>query len=435
MVGYVVSSLALIDDYLWSYVGVPFLVILGLYLSIYSGLFQIRAFPRVLGNFYRLLMERHTDVVGVHPVRAFFASIGGAIGIGNVVAVCTAVQIGGPGALFWIWITALLGMLLKYSEIYLGLLYRVPNSAGSYDGGPMYFHLQAFKGSFIPKLVCVLLCIYGVEIFMFSVMASSLSTNFHLDRNLVIGVLLIAVLVASVGGVERVGRICSAIIPLFILLFMVMSLWVIGVNFSAMPGLMKEVLEGAFTGHAATGAFAGSTLLMTISQGVKRGCYTGDVGVGYASIIHSESSTNRPERQASLGIFGIFLDTFVVCTLTLMVVLITGAWKEPIGAESLLQEVFRHYFVGVDIFMPVFIFLLGYSTMIAYMCVGFKCAQHLSPKWGKTVYLIYAVFSLLFFSYVDPTEALIIMSLTNALLLVINSVGMFILHRRVRFTL
>ncbi|MCB1136834.1 MAG: sodium:alanine symporter family protein, partial [Chlamydiia bacterium] len=225
MLDQIVRVLDSMDDVLWTYCGVPALVLLGVYLTVRSRAFQVRKGCAVGRNFWHMLLADHSDADGVHPVKAFFASVGGCIGIGNIVAVCTAVQIGGPGALLWIWITASLGMLLKYSEVYLGVRYRRPRAGGGYDGGPMFFLQRAFKGKWVPRLVCLLLCVYGVEVLMFNVVSTSISNNFGIDRLWTIAGLFVAVMLAGGGGVRRVGDLCSAIIPFFILLFMGMAIY------------------------------------------------------------------------------------------------------------------------------------------------------------------------------------------------------------------
>lgn len=422
-------------DFLWEWLGVPALVFLGAFFSWRSRFFQIRKLPSICKNFWDLIIRPQREEGGVSPVRAFFASIGGCIGIGNVVAVCTAVQMGGPGALFWIWVAALAGMLLKYAEIYLGIRHRIPNARGGYDGGPMFYLQHAFSSSWIPKFICALLCIYGVEVYMFSVVSTTLTENCGINHELVVFSLFCAVMLAGAGGVKRVGAVCSAVIPFFLMLFMGFSLWILATNASLLPSVLYDVITSAFTGKAAVGAFAGSSLLGTLAMGVRYACYTGDLGVGYASVIHSESSTQSPHKQAALGIVGIILDTFVVCTLTLLLVLISGTWNQGIAPEFMLQTALEQTFPQVTWFIPALIFLLGYSTMIAYLCVGFKCADFLSPRWGRPLYSLFASVAFLTFSYVDSTHALGVMGLTGGLLLLFNCIGIYRLRHQVEIKL
>lgn len=426
--------LGLFEDYLWGYIGVPMIMLLGIYLSFQSNFFQVRKLPQIISQFFNYLRVREHGERGVHPLKAFFACVGGCVGVGNIVGICTAVQIGGPGALFWIWVTALAGMVVKYAEVFLGLRYRIPNHSGGYNGGPMYFLQRVFKGPMIPKLVCILLCIYGVEIYQFSVVTESITSNLNINQYAVIAGLLALVVFAGSGGVRRVGAISSAIIPFFVLLYIGMGLWVLVNNLTAIPEMIVQVFASSFTESAAFGGFLGSTLMLTISQGVRRGCYTGDVGVGYASIIHSESLVKVPQEQAVLVIFDIFLDTFVICTTSVMLILATGIWHQPMEAGMMVQTALGQYFPYMNFFMPLFLFLLGYSTINAYFCVGLKCADFLSPTKGRYFFYPYAVISLLVFSFVGTAEAQTVMSITNVLLLVINCYGIFKLRREVEFS-
>jgi AGCS family alanine or glycine:cation symporter len=430
------EQLDIIENLLWTYLGVPIVVLLGVYLSIKSKFFQIRHLPTVFKTFFGFLSFRSSqDQRGVHPLKAFFAAVGGCVGIGNIVGICTAVQLGGPGALFWIWMTALAGMILKYSEVYLGLRYRVPNGKGGYNGGPMFFLTRVFKQSWIPQLVCLLLCVYGVEVYQFSVVSTSITTNLGLNSYVVIALLLVLVIFAGSGGVSRVGSISSKSLPVFVLIYVGMGAWVLLNNLTVLPGVLKEVFVSAFTGHAALGGFAGAGIIAAMSHGIRRGCYTGDIGVGYASVIHSESSVQVPEKQAILAIFDIFLDTFVVCTTSLFLILATGIWQKPMEAGMLVQHALGQYFPYMHFFMPLFLFMLGYNTINAYFCVGLKCAEHLSPRWGRSLYYVYAIIVLIIFSFMGTSQAQTVMAIAGVSLLIINASGIFLLRNEISFEL
>jgi AGCS family alanine or glycine:cation symporter len=435
------SFLDVIDDNVWNYLGVPAILILGVYLSFKAGFMQLTQFKRVSSIFFSFLdkdkdKEKKHDKRGIHPLKAFFAAVGGCIGIGNVVVVCTAVQVGGPGAVFWMWVAAFLGMIVKYSEIYIGIKHRIKNKSGGYDGGPMYFLQKATKQKWIPSLVCILLCIYGVDMYMFRTVAQSISSWWHWDYYLVILGLLAATIFGGEKGVERVGTISSAIVPLFLLGFMGCSILIFIKNWTLLPGVIASIFTSAFTPHAAVGAFTGATLLTTISHGMKRACYTGDIGIGYASIIHSETGEPDPARQAALGIFGIFLDTFVVCTISVLLILVTGVWKTGMHEEKLVAHVLASYIPHIDVIWPLFVFLLGYSSILAIFASGMKAAKFLHPKYGQTFYNLYAIIMFLLFSFVG-TDAQILtsMSLIGGLLLVINLWGIFRLRKNIVFKL
>jgi alanine or glycine:cation symporter, AGCS family len=427
------TSLDIFENLLWGYLGFPIILLLGIYLSVKSRFVQVRKFPSVVKTFFGFLTAKDRHKGGVHPLKAFFACVGGAVGVGNIVGICTAVQIGGPGALLWIWLTAIAGMMVKYAEVYLGMRYRISDGKGGYQGGPMYFLQRVFRSAWIPNIVCLLLCVYGVEVFQFSVVVNSITVNLGINHYLVIGVLLVLVFFAGMGGVARVGSISSAIIPLFVILYVGMGLWVLFNNLENLPHVFSTVFSSAFTGHAAIGGFIGSSFHVAISQGVRRACYTGDLGIGYASVIHSESSAQIPEKQASLVIFDIFLDTFIICTSSVLIILATDIWHQPIEASLLVQSALAQYFPYMHYFMPFFLFLLGYSTINAYFCVGLKSAEFVSPRFGKPIYYIYAVVCLVFFSFFDPSRAQAVMQIAGGLLLTFNCYGIYRLRHEISY--
>lgn len=427
-------ELTKVDSFFWSYIAFVLILFLGCCLTFQSFFFQIRAFPSILKTFFQFLRKSSDDSRGIHPLRAFFASVGGMIGVGNVVGIVTAVQIGGPGALFWVWVAALIGTIIKYSEIFLGLKHRVKNAHGGYDGGPMYFLRHAFNNRFVPILVAFLLCIYGVEIYQFAVVTDSISNNFDINRYVVILFLLASILYFSLGGVSRVGQVCSWVMPIFMVSYLLMGSWIIIQEFAQLPDVLYSVFHSAFAGHAAVGGFAGSSMLLAIQHGISRAAYSADIGIGYDSIIQSESNTVYPERQARLAILGVCVDN-VICTISILIVLLSGVWKanEAIEGSLLVQTALSHYFPFMNIFMPVFILIVGFTTIIAYFCVGVKCARFLYPSYGMPLYIGYGVLAFLFFSFFDQTQALLIMSISGALLLITNIIGIFMLRHQIVF--
>lgn len=425
-----------IDGILWGYVDFILIIVLGSYLTFKTSFFQVRQIPAILKSFFDLIGKSPKGIRGTHPLKVFFASVGGMVGVGNIVGVVTAVQLGGPGALFWVWVTGMIGAIVKYSEIYLGLKYRVENGEGGYDGGPMYFLKAAFKNRYLPIIVAFLLCIYGVEIYQFSVMTESVSINWGLNPYLVTTFVLLAVLYASLGGVQRIGKICSVVMPLFLVIYIGMGLWILINEASTIPTVLSSVFSSAFSGHAAVGGFIGSTAIMAIQNGMGRAAYSADIGIGYDSIIQSESSMLYPQKQARLAVLGVLLDN-LICTLSILLVLVSGLWRaeNPIAGSCLVQSVLSTYFPYMGFFMPLFLSIVGFTTIIAYFCVGLKCARYLLPKSGGWIYTIYGTTSLFFSSFISQTQTLLIMSVAGALLLVINLFGIFILRREISFVI
>lgn len=432
---YFLYFVELLEEFIWSYLATPLLLTVGLLLTLKNFFPQIRKFPAILRFFFHSLFTKEEYERGVSPLQAFFTSIGGCIGVGNLVAVCLAIQIGGPGALFWLWIAAFFGMIIKYYEVYLGVKFRVPNDEGGFNGGPMYYLQRIFKSSFFPIFSCILLCLYGTEIYMFNVVKTSIVHNWNINEYFVIAFLLFSIFYAITGGPARVGKISSLIIPLFLVLYVGMCGWVFVCNADKLIPSFLLIVKSAFNPQATlVGSFSG-TLIVTMSQGIARGCYSGDIGIGYASVVHAEASAKDPSEQALLSIFGIFIDSFIVCTSTALLVIITGIWSQPIIASQMVQAALSEYF-GVEamiFFMPIFIFLLGYSTIISFLSAGVKSSQFISPHFGKRVYFLLSSIAFIVFSFIDQSSALSFMAVVGGVLLMINLYAILKLRKQVKF--
>lgn len=437
MIQTIFEFLSSIEDTLWGYIGFPTILLFGIALTVRSRAMQIRKFPEIVREFLGYIRGSKTKSSlsneGLGPLKAFFASIGGCLGIGNVVGVATAVQIGGPGALFWIWITAILGSLVKYAEVYIGIKHKRTAADGSHKGGPMFFLHDAFQSKIPSVLFCILLCLYGVEIYQFNIVATVTADAFHCHKIWTIILLLGLVFWAAKGGLKRVSTIASVLVPFFISLYLLMGLWVIVNYASEIPHLLYDIFVSAWSPRAAEGGFVGSSLLLTLSQGVRRGCYSSDIGIGYASIIHSESTNSSPMKQARLLIFEVFMDTFLVCTLSAVLVLITGVWTSGMEPFKLVGAALSTHFPHMEYFMPFLLTLLGYSVVLTYLSAGTKTALFLSPGKGKKIYFFYAMIAFLFFSLQETRFAMCAMSFINLFLLFLNSIGLWQLKKEIVF--
>lgn len=423
------------EDFVWGYIGIPIIVLLGLYLSFRSRFVQVRRFPTIFRNFVSTFSRKDGDTTSLHPIRAFFASIGGSLGIGNVVAVSAAVKIGGPGTLVWIWMTAIIGALIKYSEVYIGMSQRRSMPDGTRRGGPMFFLQDAFGRSWPAALFCLFICLYSVEIYQFGVVASVTSRAMGISKWATALAFLAIILTVERGGFRRVGLIASYLVPFIVAIYVAMGSYVLFANFDRLPAVVMDILHSAFSARAAEGAFVGSTLLMAMSHGVRRGCYSSDIGVGYASIIHSASAATIPTKQASLLIFEVFMDTFFVCTMSVLLVLVTGTWTEDMDSLLLVQAALGKYFPHMDIFMPFFISLLGYSVVITYFSTGMYTIRYFMPKWGPRLYYIYSIVAFMTFAFVENSTACSAMAFVGFLLLALNAAGIWKLRNSVSFAM
>ncbi|SPN73655.1 Na /alanine symporter,amino acid carrier protein,Sodium:alanine symporter family [Chlamydia serpentis] len=427
--------LSFFDDFFWSYVAFILIIVLGVSFSWKSRLAQFTKFSQFcrLFHYYSQNSKKNETKQGVHPLKVFFASAGGNIGIGNVVGIVTAACIGGPGALFWVWIAGIFGSIVKYSEVYLGIKFRTLDSDGVYQGGPMYFLTRAFKTRAISVIVAILLCIYGVEIYQFSVITDSLAHCWNIPKIYPMLGLLFLIFYAVQGGLQRVGKICSIILPFFMLLYCSLALYILFKEFHTLPHLLATVFSSAFKGQSALGGFAGCTVATTIHQGISRAAYSGDIGIGFDSIIQSESSAKDPSTQAQLSIVGIAIDN-LICTLSLLMVLASGSWSLGLeNASQTVEHTLNSYFPMVKFFLPTFFFVTGYTTIISYFLVGKKCAKFLYGKPGAQIYTLYGFLILPLFCFLSQNTALLIMSVSGALLLCFNLLGVFLLRKEVEF--
>lgn len=424
-----------LDRVFWGYLVFLLITCLGFYFTIKTRFFQLRAIPSIAKTFYRCLSDGTGGHREGYPLKNLFTSGGGMIGVGNVVGIVTAVQMGGPGALFWVWIAALVGTIVKYCEIFLGLKHRVATPDGEFNGGPMGFLRQAFKNRWIPLMVSVFLCIYAVDIYQFTVITHTVSSNWHLNHYVVVAALLAIIIYSGLGGVKRITQMCSWTMPLFLLAYIGMGVWVLFQEASSLPAILANVVKSAFTGHAAVGGFAGSSAFLAIQHGISRAAYSADIGSGYDAILQSDTPSASPVKYAQLSVLGVCIDN-IICTLSILIVLVTGVWNsiEPIEASELVQVALSYYFPHMDLFMPTFLFVIGYTTTIIYFCIGARCARFLYPKRGAALYFVYAISTLLIFSFFDQTKALLVMSVAGGLLLMINLCGIFCLRHQVHFS-
>lgn len=423
-----------LEEVLWTYLGFTGIVVIGLWFTWRSKFAQIRLFPGAIRYALKQASLSHDHNEGIHPMKAFWATLAGAVGIGNVVGICSAVQIGGPGAVFWVWLVAFIGVLLKYTEVYLGMIYR-KRRHGGWDGGPMYYLREAYGARWMPALAAVLLCIYGVEVYQFHVVVDAISINWSIPRTIVMLIMIPCIFLAVRGGMKSLSKIAAAVVPFMIVLYLLMTSYVLLLHIADLPGVFGLIFKSAFQGHAALGGFVGSTFMQTFSQGIARGCYASDIGIGYTSILHTETSETNPGRQASLTFVGILADLLGVCTISMLLILVTGVWQEPIDQTMQVQEALSRYCPGVSYLMPILIFFLGYTTVIAFFVFGAKAAKFLMPRYGETLYYVYALIMFVVFTYSSTRQALLIMSISGVTLLIINLGAFLQLHRHVRYDL
>lgn len=426
--------LELIDELIWSYAAVPLLIILGVYLTLSHRFAQFRLIkeffqePSQLSSSECETTDSTTDNKSqeniVSPWEAFFASLGGCIGIGNIIAVCTAIQVGGPGALIWMHIAAFLGMMIKYSEVFLSIKTRVKVN-GQYFGGPFIYLSQSSTIPWLGQIFALLLAIYSVDVYMFKVVVDTIETSLNFPLWLAFLCIYAPLVLSAQRGIKVVGWICSLLIPLFLVIFVVLSTAVIFQCRDNIIPSLAIIFKQAFGLMPVLGGTVGASVMLTISEGVKRGCYSGDIGVGYAGLVHSKATYTHPKHQASYEVIGVLIDTFLVCTLSTFVIIVADTYQLDMPASQVLQYTLGLYFPGMSFFFPLMIVLLGFSTLLTFFYVGRQCLLFVFPQIGTFVYTAYSFAIFTLFMYKDQKIALTFMSLIGALLLLLNCFGLY----------
>lgn len=375
----------LVNDLVW---GVPLLLLIvgtGAFLTIRTGFVPFTKFGYSMKQTFFKMFSK--DQVGEGEVTAFQAvstALAAAVGTGNIAGVGTAIAIGGPGAVFWMWLAALVGMATKYGEVVLSIEYREKTEDGRYVGGPMYY---LDKGT-NKKWLAVLFAIFGAvatfgigNMVQSNSVADSLNTTFNVPPLITGIVLAIAVALVTVGGIKKIGKVTEVLVPFMAAVYIVGGLLIIILNITQVPAAFALIFRDAFTGTAAIGGFVGSTFTMAIRFGIARGVFTNEAGLGSAPIAHAAATTDHPVRQGLWGIFEVFADTLVLCTITALVIVMTGAWESGFDGAALTTVAFDEGVALGGYIVTFGLVFFAFSTLLGWSYYGERCVEFLfGPK-------------------------------------------------------
>ena len=385
-----------VNNFIW---GVPAMVCIlgvGLLLSVRTGFLQIRKFPYAIRTTLgRMFRKRDAADGAMTPFQAVCTALAATVGTGNIAGVAGAIAIGGPGAVFWMWCSALLGMCTKFSEVTLALHFRERSAGGNWTGGPMYYIKNGLGKRW--QWLAVLYSLFGVLTVFGTGNATQVNTivtsidtallqhglageNILPMLNLVMGI-FVAMLVAMVllGGIKRIGSVAEKLVPFMALLYVALALGVVALNFRQLPGVLASIVGGAFQPRAFTGGVVGSVFL-SLKKGVFRGIFSNEAGLGTGSIAHACADTKKPVKQGMFGIFEVFADTIVICTLTALVILCSGTpvpYGSEAGAELTISGFTTTYGSWVSLFTMVALCCFAFSTIIGWGLYGSTCISYL----------------------------------------------------------
>ena len=411
MLAMIESINSAVNNSIW---GVPAMICIigvGLYLSIRTNFLQIRKFPYAMKiTLGRMLKKREASDGALTPFQAVCTALAATVGTGNVAGVAGAIAIGGPGAVFWMWISALLGMCTKFSEVTLAVHFRERNKEGDYVGGPMYYIKNGLKKHW--HWLAYLFSAFGVLTVFGTGNATQVNTittaidsalyNYNLlsedgaaTLNLVIGIVL-AVLIALIllGGIKRIGQVTEKLVPFMAIMYILLAVGVVVVHIGSIPTVFSSIIRGAFDPAAVTGGAVGS-FFMSMKKGVSRGIFSNEAGLGTGSIAHACADTRKPVKQGFFGIFEVFVDTIVICTLTALVILCSGVpvgYGAAAGAELTISGFTSVYGGWVSIFTAVAMCCFAFSTIIGWGLYGTRCIEFLfGSRANKPFMLLYSL--------------------------------------------
>jgi len=385
------SLLNKLSSFIWGPIMLALLLGVGIYLTL-----GLKFMPwRKIGYGFKLLFSRHADKNqgDISPFQALMTALSATIGTGNIAGVATAIFLGGPGAIFWMWITALFGMATKYGEAVLAVKYREVDSRGRRQGGPMYYIKNGLGDNW--KWLGFLFALFGTiaafgigNMVQSNSVADALHSNFDIDPMITGIVLAILVGLVIIGGVTRIGEVAGKLVPIMAIAYVVGSLLVIFANFDQVGNAFSLIFSSAFSGTAATGGFAGAAVWAAIRFGVARGVFSNEAGLGSAPIAHAAAQTDDPVRQGMIAMLGTFIDTIIVCTMTALVILLTGAWTSGENGASLSTLAYGQGITGGNYIVTIGLVVFAFTTLIGWSYYGERCAEFI---FGTAIIIPYRI--------------------------------------------
>ena len=394
MIDFITNINNALNSFIWGVPAMTCIIGVGLYLAVRSGFLQVRKFGYALkATLGRIFQKQDAADGSITPFQAVCTALAATVGTGNIAGVAGAIAIGGPGAVFWMWISALLGMGTKFAEVTLAVHFRERNVKGDWVGGPMYYiknglgkkwmwlaYLYAFFGvcavfgtgnatqvNTITAAVNTALINYGM-----------LTADSTAGSNLIIGVFIcIIVALILIGGVKRIGKVSEKLVPIMALLYVVLGIGLIAMKIDRIPAVFGMIFQGAFNPAAVTGGIVGS-FFVSMQKGVSRGIFSNEAGLGTGSIAHACADTKDPVKQGMFGIFEVFMDTIVICTMTALIILLSGVqinYGQAAGAELTISGFTSVYGNWVSIFTAIAMCCFAFSTIVGWGLYGARCAE------------------------------------------------------------
>ncbi len=392
-----IGGIEKVNSFLNNLVWGPYMLVLlvgtGIFFTFRTNFFQIRKFAYSMKEtLLKMFVKSEVSDGEITPFQAVSTALAATVGTGNIAGVATAIALGGPGAVFWMWLSAFFGMMTKFSEVVLSIQYREKNADGSWSGGPMYYIKNGLNIKWLASLFAILgaFAAFGIgNMVQSNSVAESIYATFNIPHWITGVVLAVGASLVIFGGVKRIASVTEKLVPFMALFYIAGALVIIILNISNIPAAFGEIFKGAFSGRAAVGGFAGATIMNAMKFGIARGVFTNEAGLGSAPIAHAAARTDHPVRQGLWGIFEVFVDTILICTMTALAILSTGVWQDGLTGAALTTAAFNKGLPGPGgIIVAVGILLFAFSTILGWAYYGEKCAEYL---FGSKVIIFYRI--------------------------------------------
>lgn len=417
-----------IDNVVW---GPPLLILLvgtGIYLTIRLRLIQVFKLPLALKYLFK--KDKNDNAKGdVSSFAALCTALAATIGTGNIVGVATAIKAGGPGALFWMWIAAFFGMATKYSESLLAVKYRVVDENGQMSGGPMYYLEKGLGSKFLAKMFAV----FGIGVAFFGIgtfaQINSITTAVKLTFNVPIAVtavvLTILVTLVTLGGIKSISGVCEFIVPVMAALYILASFTIIIFNIQAVPDAISLIIESAFTPVAAMGGFLGATVKKAIQNGISRGVFSNESGLGSAPIAAAAAKTDSCVKQGLISMTGTFFDTIIICTMTGISLVMTGAFKSEFEGAEMTNLAFKQGLpiAGGEFIVTIGLIFFAFTTILGWNYYGERCTEYLFGVKGIVPYKLIFICLVGVGAFLKLDLIWVIADIVNGLMAVPNLIG------------
>ena len=419
-----------LDAFVW---GPPLLILLvgtGIYLTIRLGLLQVTRLPKA----FQLIFTKDKGHGDVSSFAALCTALAATVGTGNIIGVATAIKVGGPGALFWMWMAAFFGMATKYAEGLLAIKYRTKDANGAVAGGPMHYILLGMGEKWRPlaiffALAGVLVALLGIGTFtQVNSITESIQNTAQINPAITALILSIFVGIAVFGGLKSISKVSTAVVPFMAIVYILGTLTVILFNIEKIPATLVLIFTSAFSPAAAVGGFAGASIRMAIQNGVARGVFSNESGLGSAPIAAAAAKTNEPVEQGLISMTGTFIDTLIICTLTGLTILVTGVWSGDLNGVALTQSAFSTVFsyFGPSL-LTIFLVLFAFTTILGWNYYGERCFEFLFGVRFIWLYRVVFVVMVLLGGFIELDMVWIIADIVNALMALPNLIALLVL--------